>query len=116
MQICIGAIVRNPALQSQTKSPGVFLQTPFPHTLLVVILHSSISAHKYKVYLLKKILHVDLTNTLDSTVIIIITFVACAAVSANCISTPSILANSWELDTFIDVFPFNKSLSFWAKF
>lgn len=46
IHICIGAMVRYPSLHSQIKSPGMFLQTPFPHTLSVVKLHSSISIIK----------------------------------------------------------------------
>lgn len=45
MQTCIGAVVRYPSSQSQIKSPGIFLQVPGPHTLLVVMEHSSISAN-----------------------------------------------------------------------
>lgn len=46
MQTCIGAVVRYPSSQSQIKSPGIFRHAPGPHTLLVVIEHSSISENR----------------------------------------------------------------------
>lgn len=42
IQTCIILLVLYPSLQSQTKSPGIFLQSPFPQTPCIIV-HSSIS-------------------------------------------------------------------------
>lgn len=94
MHTCIGAIVLNPSLQSHTKSPGVFLQTPLPQTLFVVMLHSSISA-KYILSQLSFLLQTrEILNTyaFHPAVIKIVSFVTFATVTTHCVFASSILA------------------------
>lgn len=99
------------------KSPGIFLQTPFPHTLSVVKLHSSMSRN-HTIRITKssyETRHSQLTHALNFIFIVVVTFVTFAVVAAYGVLTPAVLTHSGKLGTLINIFPIHKADPFRAQ-